>query len=470
MRAFATSILHHFAAALRAFFFMRVPRDVPSEGFGTVVAMSALAITATAVAERWLAGADATFEPNGISTAIGGSALFAALVQCLRWQSRPFNVAGLIATSTAVSMVMLVVMVAAFALPQGGYWTFAVFWIAFVWGNVAYWRLGRAVTIDMPRRLGLALPVVALLPLVLLPSQPMFSGDNDSRFPTIWVAIERWQASRKVATEPRAQPPRLDVEATWDRQPELVARALAGLAPSRPGIPELYFVGAAAYAGQDVFQREITSARRIADENLGTRGRSLLLVNHRDAVNELPLASVTNMEKVLAGVAKVMDVEKDILVLFATSHGSKGSFAISFPRFGLNDLTPERLASMLEKSGIKNRVIILSACHAGSFLAALESPTTLVLAAAHADKTSFGCSNEREWTYFGDALFNHALRKTTSFIEAFNQASKTVAEWEHAQGLEASEPQMFVGHAIGARLDALQSRLTMEREAAIAEK
>ena len=185
MRAFATSILHHFAAALRALFFMRVPREVPADGFAPVVAMSALAIAATAAAQRWLAGTGATFEPNGIGAAIGGVALFAALVQCLRRQSRPFNVASLIATSIAVSMVTLACMAGAFALPQSGYWTFAVFWIVFVWGNVAYWRLGRAVTVDMPRRLGPALPLVALLPLVLLPSQPMFSGDNDSKFPTI---------------------------------------------------------------------------------------------------------------------------------------------------------------------------------------------------------------------------------------------------------------------------------------------
>jgi hypothetical protein len=31
----------------------------------------------------------------------------------------------------------------------------------------------------------------------------------------------------------------------------------------------------------------------------------------------------------------------------------------------------------------------------------------VVLTAAAADKTSFGCEPSRDWTFFGDALFNH---------------------------------------------------------------
>ena len=473
MRAFATAILRHFAVALRALLFVRSPLVIPAGGFATVLVMIGLAVTASAVTERWLGGPDAAFDPSGISAALAAWALFAALVQSLRRSSRPFDAGGLIASCVGVSCVLTVVGSGLYLLPyqlplepQAG---LATFLFVMAWLALGHWRLGRAATQGMPRRLGIALPLVALLPMVLLPGRPMFSGENDFRVPTVWDAVDVWQA-KTAAANPTPRPPRIDVEAAWERQPDLIAKSLAKLAPSRPGVPELYFVGAAAFAEQDVFKREITSARQIADEYLGSDGRSLLLVNHRDTVQDTPLASVTNLEKVLAGVGKVMDVDKDLLVLFATSHGSKGSFAVSFPRFGLNDLTPARLAAMLDKSGIKNRVIILSACHSGSFLPALEHPSTLVLAAAHADKTSFGCSNEREWTYFGDALFNHALRRTTSFIEAFNLASKTVAEWEAAQGLDASEPQMFVGHEIGAKLDALQRRLTMEHQAALAEK
>jgi len=273
-----------------------------------------------------------------------------------------------------------------------------------------------------------------------------------------------------VEAKPRrsVQPPQpapVDVEAAWDRQPDLVAKGLASLAPSRAGTPEVYFVGAALFSEQDVFRREVTSARRIMDQQFGTHGRSLLLINHRDTLHDVPLANATNLEKVLAGVGRVMDPDKDVLVLFLTTHGIKGLLSVYFPNFGFNDLTPDRLAKALNKSGIRNRVVILSACHSGSFIPALQNEQTLVLTAAHAEKTSFGCSNEREWTYFGDALFNRALRSTTSFPAAFRQATATVAQWEKAQKLTPSEPQMALGTRIAGKLDAIQRRLATEATA-----
>ena len=36
--------------------------------------------------------------------------------------------------------------------------------------------------------------------------------------------------------------------------------------------------------------------------------------------------------------------------------------------------------------------------------------TTIVVAAAGPDKKSFGCSHEAEWTHFGKAFFDEALR------------------------------------------------------------
>jgi hypothetical protein len=84
----------------------------------------------------------------------------------------------------------------------------------------------------------------------------------------------------------------------------------------------------------------------------------------------------------------------------------------------------------------------------------------MILTAARADRTSFGCSNEREWTYFGDAFFNHALRQERTFVAAYERARDLVETWEKEQGLVASEPQIFVGDAIRDKIDGiLASRL-----------
>jgi Peptidase C13 family len=147
-----------------------------------------------------------------------------------------------------------------------------------------------------------------------------------------------------------------------------------------------------------------------------------------------------------------MRPERDVLFLFLTSHGTEGMVSVMFPRFSLNDVTPANLRASLDKAGIKNRVLAISACHSGSFIPALADEHTLILTAARADRTSFGCSNENEWTYFGDAYFNHALKTETSFIDAFEVAKKLIAEWETRQKVTPSEPQISIGSAIRDKL------------------
>jgi Peptidase C13 family len=261
----------------------------------------------------------------------------------------------------------------------------------------------------------------------------------------------------------RAEPgPAIDVEGTYYHQRDLIDAALAKIEPSRPNRPELYFVGFASFASQDVFKREVTAVRALFDERFGTRGRSLNLLNHRDDVTRVPLANASNLELVLAGMARRMDLEKDTLVLFITTHGAPERLAVDFPRFHMNDVSAVRLHETLNRSGIKNRILLISACYAGSFIPKLKDDRTLILAAARSDRTSFGCANEREWTYFGDALFNRALRQTFSLTEAFELAKSTVSGWEKTQKLLPSEPQMFVGKAISVRLEELARRLAAE--------
>jgi hypothetical protein len=243
------------------------------------------------------------------------------------------------------------------------------------------------------------------------------------------------------------RPAPAEVHAVKNRQPLLLGRALAGL---RPGAvqPSLYFVGFAGFGGQAVFKREVIAVRELFDRRFGTRGRSMALINHSSTLAEVPLASVSNLAQTLNHLGGVMDQERDTLFLFLTSHGDKGVLAVDLPGFGLTPLTPVALRSMLERSGIRNRIIVISACHSGSFIPALADRTTLVIAAAHADRTSFGCEDKRQWTYFGDAYFNHALREETSFTRAFARAKRLVTLWEGTGRLTPSLPQIAGGEEL----------------------
>lgn len=233
-------------------------------------------------------------------------------------------------------------------------------------------------------------------------------------------------------------------------QPRLLERELSDIAPGTPGRVELFFVGVAGDANQDVFMKEVRTVRSLFVERFGTEGRSAALINNAQSVANAPIASVTALEQTLSRLGKAMNRDEDILFLFLTSHGSREHrFQLNFWPMRFNSLDPRRLRQALDDSGIKRRVVVVSACYSGGYIDALRDENTVVITAAAADKTSFGCSNEAEMTEFGQAYFAEALRKTDSFIEAFELARQAVATREAKEGRDPSNPQMAVGE--GAR-------------------
>jgi hypothetical protein len=254
-----------------------------------------------------------------------------------------------------------------------------------------------------------------------------------------------------------ARAPALAEERVFHLQGELLGRALEALAPGQPGETELYFVGFAPDGSQDVFLREMRTVRAVVEKAYGAAGRTLVLANGDGALEELPLATVSNLRRALAGVAARMNPEEDVLLLYLSAHGD-AQFRLSAhqPPLRLAQLNPTALARMLQDAGIRWKAIVVSACHGGGFIEPLKDAGTLVIAAARSDRSSFGCEHGRESTYFGNALFGEGLARTRSLAEAFRHAREAVAKQEAAEGLTPSEPQMWAGEAIGARLKALE--------------
>ena len=256
-----------------------------------------------------------------------------------------------------------------------------------------------------------------------------------------------------VQPEQDAGPPPLAEERLFHLQGELIERALAAIAPGRPGVRELYFVGFAPDASQDVFLHEMRFVRRLFDERFATAGRSIALVSSAEALDEFPIASVTNLARALERVGRQMNGDEDVLFLYLSAHGYKDHrLSAVQPPLELASLTPTALARMLQDAGIKWRVIVVSACYAGGFIEPLRDANSIVITAAAADRTSFGCEAGRDFTYFGEAYFRDALERTRSFTEAFELARSTVAKKEAEEKLTASLPQMWAGPAIAGRL------------------
>jgi hypothetical protein len=139
-----------------------------------------------------------------------------------------------------------------------------------------------------------------------------------------------------------------------------------------------------------------------------------------------------------------------------TSHGTRAGFALQLP--GKQDpvfLSPQAMAKSLDSAGIVNRLVIVSACYSGIFVPPLENDNTIVLTAADAKSSSFGCAPEREWTFFGDALFNRSLRPGVGLRNAFNSARTTISEWELMERFPPSNPQGHFGPALVEKLEPL---------------
>jgi len=257
-----------------------------------------------------------------------------------------------------------------------------------------------------------------------------------------------------------AEQPSIVQEELFHAQDGMLDAHLASLQPQRAGIADLYFVGFASDGTQDVFGKELQTVSRLMGQRFDATGRSLLLSNDPPTLGELPIASATNLGAALEHIGGLMDVEEDLLFLYITTHGSEdGALSVELPPLELTQIRPAALANMLRASGIKWKVLVISACYSGGFIEPLKDDNTLIITASDARNQSFGCGNGENLTWFGKAYFDDALRHSRSFTDAFGLAQKEVAQREREQGFTASNPQMYVGAAIKNKLTALQQRL-----------
>lgn len=273
-------------------------------------------------------------------------------------------------------------------------------------------------------------------------------GFDASRFSTFWYPP--WDA--ETASN-------FDAEAVMYAQPELLHRALKALAPQTPGKQDVYVLAFGGDGAENVFRNEVELATERFNQVFASGGRTLALINHPDRVLTTPLATRTNLSIALQWLGRWMDPTEDLLILFMTSHGSEDpSIHVAMDPLPLNPITPDDLQQMLDESGIRWKIAIISACYSGGFLPSLQSPESLIITASRADRTSFGCGSDADYTYFGRAFLQDAFGQFRDWPSTFAAAQESILRRERAEGLEASEPQFSLGAAIKSRLPSPQAK------------
>jgi hypothetical protein len=244
-------------------------------------------------------------------------------------------------------------------------------------------------------------------------------------------------------------------------QPAMVRKALAGLSPRVPDKANLYLLSFAGDGGEDVFRNEAEYAAQLFTRRFGPTAHALVLENNPSTLQAHPLASWSNLEQALDQLSTVMKPEQDILVLYMTSHGDEDhNLLVDMDPLPLDQIGAADLAGILKKRPFKWKVVVVNACYSGGFVPDLRSPGTLVLTAARADRSSFGCGSDSNITYFGKAWLVDALNKTDDFVDAFQLARHDIATWEQQDKLTPSEPQIDIGAGIAQQLAMWRKEVT----------
>ena len=442
--------------ALRAAIWRTTP-DPRLVGLPSLLASIAVLAVLRVALQYAEAGSGGSFNPYGLNAIIAWGALDVAVAAL--FVPPPARATALSAmlvltifaeiASSALkpSLALIPVIATADAAWRDQATSIAAFALVSVWWIGAMAAILRSVTLQRPwasfGRAG-AIWLALLAVSALLPHAPVFlARDFDMRTANLWELLHAQLAA------PQKDAAASNFEKT---QAALLQTQIANLPPPTKGTSAIYSLGIAGWADQDVFLKELDGGLAALGAVLPIRGRTVRLVNHSETLANLPLANQRNFAAAVQAIGAVMNKDEDILLLLMTSHGEPTGFGLRLPSDVVTELTPQEVAAVLDNAHIKNRVVIVSACYAGIFLPPLANDNTIVLTAADAQHTSFGCAPERDWTYFGDAFFGQSVRPGWDLQRAFDNARVLIRGWEMMDRAVPSNPQAHFGPALVAKL------------------
>jgi Peptidase C13 family len=147
------------------------------------------------------------------------------------------------------------------------------------------------------------------------------------------------------------------------------------------------------FGDQGVFGSEATGAAQVVASRFG-HGPINVQYNSKKGGG----ATIQALATALQAAANGMDAENDVLFLILTSHGSRDGLAVK-AGYLTQTLTPPELAEMLARTPVRHKVVVISACYSGVFVPRLANSNVLVITAADADHSSFGCQDKAKSHY-----------------------------------------------------------------------
>ncbi len=429
-----------FSALMRLWCLRKIDAEPRGNPVAAIAVLSISWLAAWVIIDRWQRQPNPEFSLDGVPVLAWYALAILGVAGLLSWRATPRPAVG------ATLVLALGLMPVPLLLMSVGIYTLEADW--FWWASAGAAAYG---LIFLDRGLwaltGRSQRLAALLGVIFI-ALFIYASDALNAIPDVWNPRD---ANSFVSEGELAER-----ETALFEQADRIDEALESVQRDPAANSEAFFLGFAGVGDEKVFAQEIGLASRVVGQRFGVGDRHLALINDERDLTRVPLASVSGLRYALQGLAARMDLDKDVLFLSISSHGSQGpAIAVSNSQFPLQILSGEDLVDALHDAGIQWRVIIISACYAGGFIDALRDPKTIVITAAAADRTSFGCSNDSELTYFGEAFYRDALPAARSLRDAFETAKKAIAARERSEHVTASDPQAYFGSTIEAKLIAM---------------
>ena len=274
-------------------------------------------------------------------------------------------------------------------------------------------------------------------------------GDAQAQVEKGYFVRGRYYASEEAYQKNRhAQA--AQIEARLYTESSRLQSVLSSLAPQRPGVRDVYLLVVGGDGTEGVFAREVDWVAERLGSVFDLKRRHVKLVN--GGSDDLPLATRTSVREALEALDALMDPNEDLLMVHLVSHGSReGALLLDDHNLTLNDLSVADGKQWLNALKARHQWLVVSACYSGQWVEALASPRRVIFASAASDRTSFGCGDDSDRTWFSKALYGEDMAAGIDDPAAwFAATSVKVTGMEEEQGIDGEEhsmPQQAVGEA-----------------------
>lgn len=227
----------------------------------------------------------------------------------------------------------------------------------------------------------------------------------------------------------------------------VLALAVLAVAPSlalaQDSGPRLFYIGLALYSEQ-WSENDVVELGDKLREDSRYQVVPMVASNLHSQGGRFPVADDPTILSFVRTAAE-RAAPQDLIFVHISTHGAPYELARRIGEGDTTTLNSRALARMLAPLAGRPTIIVISACYSGSMIRDLREPRRIILTAARADRSSFGCGAGNRHTLFGEAELDAFSEPDRSLRQVFTIIRRDVAAMEHRQHFTPSEPQISVG-------------------------